>query len=264
MFLDPHQTRRCSPRPTFRPLLRSGTSFFHLRLRSRSQARDSAGPLPPALVPARAQVRGRATGFLPRRLGPRVPAFSAGETLRVALPEPAGAARLPGGGTRGEIRPSCAESCGCTGTCGVAAAALIQAKGPALGLGRGLRQNRIQCPAPALRLPLALGVKAKVLAAQPAPPPAPRPRLLPPRNSSPGLPRARGGGARAPGGGRESGTRECGGGALEWERRGSEGEGGAREHGGGATERGGRARALGGGDGRPELGGGAMAGGGGP
>lgn len=122
---------------TFRPLLRSGTSFFHLRLRSRSQARDSAGPLPPALVPARAQVRGRATGFLPRRLGPRVPAFSAGETLRVALPEPAGAARLPGGGTRGEIRPSCAESCGCTGTCGVAAAALIQAKGPALGLGRG-------------------------------------------------------------------------------------------------------------------------------
>lgn len=58
-----------------------GTSFFHLRLRSRSQAPNSAGSLPPALGSAWAQIRGRATGFLPRRLGPRVPAFSAGETL---------------------------------------------------------------------------------------------------------------------------------------------------------------------------------------
>lgn len=39
------------------------------------------------------------------RFQPRVPGLSAGETLRVALPEPARAAGLRGGGSGGEIRP---------------------------------------------------------------------------------------------------------------------------------------------------------------
>lgn len=72
-----------------------------------AQPRRALGPPPPALVPARVRVRVRlwATGSLPRRLGPRVPALSAGETLRVDLSEPAGAAGLQGGGNGGEIRP---------------------------------------------------------------------------------------------------------------------------------------------------------------
>ena len=140
VFIDSHQIRRCSPRPTSRPL--PGASFFHLRIRSRSPAPHSAGALPPALVPARLRVRGPATASLPRRFGPRVQLFLR-EKLSESVSQADSAAGLRGSDTHGETRPprlhqdlrrrrSCVDP----------------GKKSCASLGRGICQSRIQCPAP--------------------------------------------------------------------------------------------------------------------
>lgn len=227
-FTDPPPGPRRPPRPTSRPLL-GGVLLPPAAPKSEPSPGQRWAPACSPGAP-RVRVRGRATGSLPRRRGPRVPAPSAGETLRVVPPEPAGAAGLQGGDDRGEMRPpqlhrvrrlpSDSRRRG-------SGVRVDPGKKSRARLGPRIRPNRIQCPAPAPRRPLAVRVKAGVPAPPPAPPPAARPRLLPPGTSSPGLPRARGGGAGARGGRRAErnpGARRRG---LKWGRRGSKRGGGA-------------------------------------
>lgn len=213
-FYGPPTRPAPSRRPTSRPLL--GASFFHLRLRSRSPAPDSAGPLPAALVP-----RGCGSGA-----GPRDPSHAAvGRACRLLLREklsesfPQSRQGLRGcraATTAAKCdRRSCTESCGFTRTRGVAAVAFasIQAKSPALDSDPGSART-----ASSAQLPRR-GARSQSVSKPESRPRRPRlrrqhghasSRLAPPPRDSQG--RA-GAGPEREAGARPSVTRERGGGA---------------------------------------------------